>query len=147
MEIRGQCQLPASPAAVWHYLATPEQISQCVPGLVSWETLEPDKRFQLWLRWAFAPASQPLVPLALTWMEQQPPESLRLQMAAQLGPQSVQAVAQLTLHWVSPQQTQLDFVVTIDTANRFTQQIIRSRSLKVIDAFFSEMQRRLAAES
>lgn len=143
MDIRGQCQLPAPPEAVWHMLAAPEHISQCVPGLARWEALDSCSQFQLWLRFPVSSAVQPLLPMTLTWVAQQPPTFLRLALAVPLGGQEIPGLVNLTLHPLSPAQTTLDFHITVTTTNRFVQQIVRQQLPPLIDTFFVAMRRQL----
>ncbi|MCB0000076.1 MAG: hypothetical protein KDE56_30140 [Anaerolineales bacterium] len=143
MKLRGQCELPAPPVAVWHFLANPDQVSQCVPGLTAWETITPNTHFRLWLRLPFAPPAQPPLPITLAWGEQQHATSLQLLLTTQFGLQSVQATTQLTLHPLAATQTQLHFLTVITTDNRFIQQMLRHHSPKLIDSFFVTMQQRL----
>lgn len=147
MVMSGQCELPAPVHAVWHFLATPAQVSQCVPGLAAWECCIPDTQFRLWLRFPFAPAAQPALPVTLTWVEQQPPTSLHLALAAPFGAYSMQSIIDLTLHPLPPLHTQLHFAVNVAANNRFAEQLLRQYSPHLIDAFFVAMRQRLLAIS
>ena len=143
MKLRGQCELPAPPATVWHFLATPDQASQCVPGLTAWETITPNTHFRLWLRLPFAPTAQPPLPITLMWGEQHPTTSLHLLLTTQFGTDPIQVTTQLTLHPLATSQTQLHFLMVITTDNRFIKQILRHHSPRLIDQFFTAMQQRL----
>lgn len=143
MKVRGTVVLPAPQTAVWQQLATPTQISQCVPGLVRWETITPAVDYQLWVRW-LPRAAQPFdLPVRLHWQRQHPPDQLWLALQAQLPQQPIDAMLQFTLAPHPVRQTLLTFVATVEAENLFVQQLLRQQLPKQIDTFFKALQTQL----
>lgn len=147
MQIRGSVDLPASQTAVWQFLATPDQISQCVPNLVSWQTQTPNLCYQLLVQWPLTPQQHLAIPITLEWLKQAKPNHLQLKLTAQLQQQLVHAYTHLTLIPTAAHQTQLDFKIDIDSPNRFTGHLIKNAAPKAIDAFFKSFKSQLQSKN
>lgn len=143
MEIRGSVDVPASQTAVWHFLATPEQISQCVPNLTSWHAITPNRCYQLLVQWPLTPQRGLKVPITLEWLDAAPPTNLQLQLTFQFQQQTIKSITHLTLIPAARQQTELSFHANIESPNRFMKQLIKNRAPKIIDTFFKSFKSQL----
>jgi carbon monoxide dehydrogenase subunit G len=144
MNISGTALVMAPAAQVWQVLISPEEISACVPGLTSWQTVQPNQQFSLLLAWGRPPHTV-YIPILLTWTAVTPPPHLALYAEATLMNQTITTLGNLHLHSATPTTTHIGFTVTPQTSqeNSFIKQLIRQTAPRFIDAFFKNIQTHL----
>ena len=141
MKISGESTIQAPNTTVWQILADPQSISQCMPGLSSWEIIEPDKQFQLFVIWGQDDAPRLKVPITLTWTEVDEPRYMLLTGAISVGTAVTNATGSLTLSPTTPTQTTIQFTATIDAPNPMVDQIARTLAPTIAKTFFKNLQK------
>lgn len=129
---------------VWRVLVTPEEISACVPGLRSWQTIEPNRQFKLLLAWG-SQAYPVYMPILLTWTAVTPPTQLTLCAEAALMNQIITTTGALQLESATTTTTDISFTIVpqINRENSFIEQLIRQAAPRFIDTFFKNIQTHL----
>ncbi len=127
---------------VWEALLTPEELSICVPGLLSWRPLKSNQTFSLQLAWE-AGTNPIQFPLLLEWVEQRPPEFLLLNGTMTFSNSQIVGEGEITLTAVTPTHTQLQFTAVITTPNKMTDRIRHTAMPQIITSFFKCMKTHL----
>ncbi len=60
--------IQATRQQIWHALFDPHLLGQCMPGLTTWQEVEPQRIYHLLVAWGTSQSSQGLqVPVIVTW--------------------------------------------------------------------------------
>lgn len=140
MHIAATVPLPASPPRIWDLLLNPAAASACVPGLRSWEEIQPTNHYRLWLNWHDAPAG---VPINLIWETLNPPTDLTIRAEVEWGSTAVPVTGTIQLVPITASATDLNFRIDLHTTNKLIMQMAANIIPKTADAFFTCMKRQL----
>lgn len=143
MKMSGTTTLHAPIDQVWLVLTDPEQLSHCLPGLSSWETVEPEQAFRLFIIWGDDNSPRLKVPILLRWTYQQPPTELHLSGQITTGSTVTEANGTLCLTAVSVTQTDIDFTAVVEPAHPMIDQMARNLAPQIANAFFKRLQQKL----
>lgn len=147
MRITGSVEFQTSPQAVWEQLVKPQALSQCTPGLATWEMVEPDKTFRVLLYWMLDRKNRIQIPMTIVWERLEPPQHMALRVEALAGDQPILATGTLTLTPQAPADTVLAFAVEITPANKMIAQLITGLAPRFIDGFFKCFKARVHTEN
>lgn len=143
MQITGAVEFQAAPQAVWRQLVDPQALSQCTPGLATWEAVEPNKQFMVQLHWMVDRKNRLQFPATITWETLRPPALLVLSLEAQIGGQPVTAAGTIALKERTPADTLLEFTVEVEPPNKMLAQMMAGLAPRFIDGFFKCFKARL----
>lgn len=147
MRYTGNVLIPSPPTDVWSALIDPEQMSQCMPGLTTWRTVQPQKVFQLHLAWA-TETSQPIqVPVRIEWLQQTAVRYLQLTATTTLGgTHQIVATGDVTLT-PTDNGTDLAFSADVTTPNPVMDRLVHTAVPKLTANFFHCLKTKLSAPS
>lgn len=77
MIFKGTVTVNASREKVWKFLTTPEQLTECAPGLESLEVITPNEKFRAVASIGFGAVKATFV-TDVTWMDLDPPNRARM---------------------------------------------------------------------
>lgn len=152
MRLETSIQIAAPPPVVWSILTDTGATSRCLPGLETWQVLEPDKRFQLVVAWAANGQGGGIrVPVLIEWTELEPPHHLLVQAELQLGSNRVPLASTITLQPQPPAATRLQVATELDNANPILAGMTQTAVSKILAPFLrclrEQAERRLLEES
>ena len=154
IRLTGSVNFSVPLTAVWALLTTPEQVGQCVPGLLKWEEVIPNFQFKLTLAWDGQNRSNIVIPASIQWHIIEPPyhsgQGAVLGLSFQATPLSMTQISfksDIKLVQLDEKLTRLDFTAVGNTPNPFLDQILKNVLPKQIDIFFSCMMNKLQIHS
>ena len=143
MNISGESTINASIDAVWDILTNPGKISNCMPGLSSWEIIEPDKRFELFVIWGDEDTPRLKVPITLEWTEFDRPTYIQLTGDILVGTVITQTTGELNLSATTRTVTTIQFTAVVDAPNQMVDQMARTLAPTIANTFFKRLQQKL----
>ncbi|MCA9970073.1 MAG: hypothetical protein KC425_07655 [Anaerolineales bacterium] len=118
---------------VWHVLTTPQLTGDCLPGLLRWETLEPERRFALLVAWGESSGSSGLqVPAVVEWSDLAPPQRLTVSIQVRLGSGLVTGSALVQLCARAAAETAVEINADVHTANALLQPIVHNAAGRLL---------------
>ncbi len=127
----------AAPLFVCRVLTDPLATSACMPGLVTWETLEPQRRFRLVVAWAEQNGSGGLrIPAVIEWTELLPPVQMCICTRLFLGSNTLDINGTARLQAITAGQTRLEISSEIDTPNPVMAQLVNQAAVRILQPFF-----------
>ena len=136
IQLTGTVSFPASVPAVWRYAINPANLSRCVPGLIKWEEVQPNRVFHLKLAWLSQAKTQMTIPISITWDLVQVEERLTFTALAKPSMHSlIECVGEVRFQSLSQQETEIAFSAELKTPNPFLNQIIKNILPTQIDRF------------
>ncbi len=140
MKISGESIIQAPIATVWDILIDPQQISACMPGLSSWEMIEPQKKFQLFIIWGEDDAPRLKVPITLEWTKADKPTYICLTGDITVATAVTETSGELILIETTPYETTIQFTAGINAPNQMIDQMARTLAPTIANTFFKRLQ-------
>lgn len=140
VNISGESTIQASIEDVWAILINPQKISNCMPGLSSWEIIESEKRFQLFIIWGEDDAPRLKVPITLEWKEITEPTFMLLSGDILVGTAVTETTGELNLTATTPTTTTIQFTAVVDPPNQMIDQMARTLAPTIANTFFKRLQ-------
>lgn len=135
--IAGNVNFNAPMDHTWRFLTSPHHLSHCLPGLVVWEVIEPDKKFHLRVRWGANEKTEGIqIPVLIEWVELTPPQQMELAVHVLFGGTPITGAGSMNLSPLTPTQTELSFMAELLPPSKILDQLIRNTAPKLIDTFF-----------
>ena len=143
MRLQGSTMIRATRERVWQCITDAEQISQCAPGLESYEVIKPDKRFRITARVGFGTMKLKFL-IDVEWLDMRAPNpgapSYGTMTAhGRASGNTVAVTTEMRLIEVAPAQTQLVWSANITLAGTLATmapQMIGGVANKLATAFF-----------
>src|SRR5690348_11846154 len=112
MRLQGSTTIHAVRERVWQCLTDAEQISQCAPGLESYEVIEPDKRFRITARIGFGSMKLKFL-IDVEWLDMRAPTHGTMTARGRASGSTAAVTTDMTLNDVGRMQTQLTWVANV----------------------------------
>ena len=138
MNFKGTVTIRAPRERVWHFLTTPEELTECVPGLESLEVIAPNERFR-----AVASVGFGVVKVKFTadaeWMDLDSPNSARMKVHGKAPGSAADAKSEMHLSDGPDGATVLDWstdVTVMGTIASLAARLMGTVTQKLTDSFF-----------
>ena len=139
MNFKGTVTIHAPREKVWKYLTTPDQISDCAPGLESLEIITPDEKFRAVASIGFG-AVKATFTTDVTWTSLDPPNRASMKMHGKAPGSAVDGTSEMVLRdGDTPNDTILDWssdVTVIGTIASLAARLMGPVTQKLTGAFF-----------
>lgn len=125
----------AAVSHVWQVFTSPQLTGDCMPGLLRWETVEPNQRFELLVAWGDTGNGSGLrIPATVEWRDLVPHEQMVVVIEVRLGSGTVGGSAQVRLSAQAPAETAVDIVADIKTPNPLLQPMVHNAAGRLLPA-------------
>ncbi len=139
MKYEGSVTINTSQEKLWLHLTDPQFVSQCAPGLISMDILEPDKLFNVVASVGFG-AAKLKFNTNVEWVEMVPPNLAKVKAHGTAPGSAVDVSADM--HLVSPQENITDLnwnadIVVVGTVASLASRMMNGMIKQLTGTFFN----------
>ena len=145
MNFKGTVTINAPREKVWRFLTTPEELTQCAPGLESFEVITPNERFRAVASVGFGAIKATFVADA-QWMDLDPPNRARMKVHGKAPGSVVDAVSEMQLSDGADGATVLNWsadVTVVGTIASLAARLMGAVTQKLTEAFFTCVRKKI----
>jgi hypothetical protein len=145
MNFKGTVTINAPREKVWHFLTTPEELSDCAPGLESLDIITPNEKFRAVASVGFGAVKATFITDA-QWMDMEAPNRARMKIHGKAPGSVVDGMSEMmlsdgphgvtVLHWSSD-------ITVIGTIASLAARLMGVVTQKLTDAFFDRVRQKL----
>jgi uncharacterized protein len=138
MNFKGTVTINAPRQKVWKFLTTPEQLTECAPGLESLDIITPNEKFRAVASIGFGAVKVSFVTDA-TWMDLDPPNRARMKIHGKAPGSVVDGMSEMLLTDGPAGATILNWssdVTVVGTIASLAARLMGTVTKKLTDAFF-----------
>jgi len=139
MHLEGKVTIAAPQNEVWNFLTDPNKVGSCVPGLVSMNIIEPDKKFG-----AIAGLGLGSVKVTfnaeIEWLELDKPNRAKMKARGAAPGSSMDAVSEMKMSRIDDKQTELVWTAEVTVVGKIASlasRLMGSVSQKMAGDFFN----------
>lgn len=145
MNFKGTVTIKAPRQTVWQFLTTPEQLTQCAPGLESLEVITPNEKFRAVASVGFGAVKARFV-TDVEWIDLDPPNHARMKVHGKAPGSVADATSEMTLTDGADGATVLTWssdVTVVGTIASLAARLMGVVAQKMTDAFFECVRARI----
>jgi Uncharacterized conserved protein len=145
MNFKGTVTVNAPREKVWEFLTTPEQLTECAPGLESLEVITPNEKFRAVASIGFGAVKVSFV-VDVTWMDLDPPNRARTKIHGKAPGSVVDGTSEMVLSDGPDGATVLNWsadVTVIGTIASLAARLMGTVTRKLTDAFFECVRKKI----
>ncbi|HXH41798.1 MAG TPA: carbon monoxide dehydrogenase subunit G [Thermoanaerobaculia bacterium] len=138
MNFKGTVSINAPREKVWKFLTSPEELTQCAPGLESLEVVTPNERFRAVASIGFG-AVKVTFKADAVWMDVDPPNRARMKVSGKAPGSMVDATSEMVLSDGADGATVLDWssdVTVVGAIASLAARLMGTVTQKLTGAFF-----------
>jgi carbon monoxide dehydrogenase subunit G len=145
MNFKGTVTIKAPREKVWAFLTTPEQLTECAPGLEKLEIITPNEKFRAIASVGFGAVKATFTTDA-TWIDLDPPNRARMKIHGKAPGSAVDGMSEMTLSDGPDGTTVLNWssdVTVIGTIASLAARLMGTVTKKLTDAFFECVRKKI----
>jgi uncharacterized protein len=145
MNFKGTVTINAPREKVWKFLTTPEQLTECAPGLEKLDIITPNEKFRAVASVGFGAVKATFVTDA-TWMDLDPPNRARMKIHGKAPGSVVDGTSEMVLSDGPDGATILNWssdVTVIGTIASLAARLMGTVTNKLTEAFFSCVRKKI----
>jgi carbon monoxide dehydrogenase subunit G len=145
MNFKGTVTINAPRERVWKFLTTPEQLTECAPGLESLDIITPNEKFRAVASIGFGAVKATFV-TDVTWMDLDPPNRARMKIHGTAPGSKVDGMSEMVLSDGADGATVLDWssdVTVVGTIASLAARLMGTVTKKLTDAFFECVRKKI----
>jgi len=147
MNFKGTVTINAPRQDVWTFLTTPEQLTECAPGLESLEIITPKEKFRAVAGIGFG-AVKIRFTVDATWLDLDPPNQARMKIHGTAPGSKVDGSSEMILSDGAGGTTVLDWssdITVVGTIASLAARLMGSVTKKLTDTFFECARKKIEA--